>query len=162
MLTLAALESELLNRTGGKIDKAKLSTGPGYSCLADASPRAYLAFPLALGAASLRPSKLPTASPLALTDADLAAVGVAFDASVPQILDVAELRIYETIVGRWDRPDEQSGPDYQLWERMMADLQVAIDKKRAWLKLQYGIGLSPLKRGTIDLAIAQAPGSSEY
>ena len=162
MLTIAALEAELVDRCGGKIDKAKLSAAPGYSCAADASPRRYLAFPLALGAASLRPAKLPTADPLALTDADLTAAGDAFDGFAPWLLDVAELRLYETILGRWDKPDQQVGIDNQKWQSMMTDLQNTIDKKRDWLKAQYGIGATTLKTGRIDLAISRSCRRTEF
>jgi hypothetical protein len=142
--TLADLEAELIHRAGPRIDRVRLPPD-GTSCLTDASPRPYLGGALAEGA---RDAGLALAGPFRVTDADLAALS---DAAAPKLADLAELRLYLTMRGRWSKVDTTTGTDSQKWSQFADELDAIIKDLRAALQAKYGYGLGTLMAGRIRL-----------
>jgi hypothetical protein len=103
--TIAQLESVLLARTRGVWVLSGVSEDPD----ADASPRVYLADPIAY---AIRKSGGTTASPFAPATADLATVAAD---KVDQCLDLAELRSLDNGLGNWTQTDHAEGPLSQKW-----------------------------------------------
>ena len=141
--TLAALEGALIARQGGRIDLVELAGPAPASCRADTSPRAYLAGPLAEACAFVG---IATASPLAVATADLASIPDGSTASallVAKILDVAELKLMESILGNLDAVNESAngkGLQYGSWADGLLKL---IEYKTAKCR-RFGYGLSPM------------------
>lgn len=92
-------------------------------------------------------------SPVAVTDADLAGVA---DRHLPQLVDVAELRTLENILGNRASPDQMADTDNQQWHGKFYDsLEATIARKRKQCERQYGYGLSSLSGGRIGLDFAE-------
>jgi hypothetical protein len=143
-LTRAAVETILVQRTGRRLDFVGLP-GTGHTAGTDTPPRSYLSDALASAVRSLG---LTLADPTTVVDGDL--ISVTTGDQVDQLLDVAELRILETILGNWDKFDQTKGMDGQYLGRMADSLQKAIDALRKRIQVKYGIGLGTLRGGGIS------------
>ena len=144
VLTSANFDFLLLRRTAKKLAYAGLdsATADGSNAdLADGKVEGY------------RSLGLTPASPLNLVDADLAGVA---DPCVPQLLDVAELRTLENILGNRSSPDQMADTDNQQWHGKFYDsLEATVARKRKQCERQYGYGLSSLTPGVLDLGFAE-------
>lgn len=101
----------------------------------------------------LRSLGLAPASPVAVVDADLAGVA---DCDVPQLLDVATLRLNETILGNRASPDQMADTDNQQWHGKFYDsLEATTERLRRQCERQYGYGLAPLTPGVFDLGFQE-------
>jgi hypothetical protein len=107
-----------------------------------------LADPLREGLASLG---LGVADLAQVTDADLLPVGP-IDAS--QLLDVAELRALESILGNRASPDQKAIDSQLLHGRFYAQLERTTARKRLQVERQYGIGVATISAGVLDLGLA--------
>jgi hypothetical protein len=142
VLTLAALQGVLYLRRGKFL--AKLWP----SAVDASSSAAYLADPIAYG---LRQTGYSVADPFAPVDADLAAVALT---DIDQVADVSELRLLESLVGNWLKPDAQMGQDKQMWGSLLVELRQLLQDKAAACKSQYGQGLMGLTPCSLDLGFA--------
>jgi hypothetical protein len=143
-LTSANFDQLLINRLAVKLAYAGLdsTTVDGTNpSLADGRVDAF------------RSLGLTPASVMNLVDADLAGVA---DASIPQLLDVAELRTLENILGNRASPDQMADTDNQQWHGKFYDsLEKTVERKRKQVERQYGYGLSTLTPGVFDLGFAE-------
>jgi hypothetical protein len=139
-LARAQADALLLARCRGKLEFVGLSTTPSAGAVA------CLTGPLLEG---LRACGLAPADPTAVADADLAALA---DADVPRLLDAAELRALEDVLGQWDRADQTAGPSNSFsFGSFYAALEKTVERKRAELQRRYGVGLSTVVGGRLDL-----------
>lgn len=92
------------------------------------------------------------ASVASVTDADLA--GVATD-DLDALLDLAELRALESALGNLDVVDVAVGPERESLGQLGGRLEKAIERKRAQVQREHGIGASTLTAGTIRLGFQQ-------
>lgn len=143
-LTSANFDQILLSRTAAKLSYAKLNstlddgTNPA---LADGKVEGF------------RSLGLIPASPLNLVDADL--TGVA-DVQLPQLLDIAELRTLENILGNRAAPDQMADTDNQQWHGKFYDsLEKTVERKSKRCLNRYGYGLASLTPGVFDLGFAE-------
>ncbi len=128
-LTRAQAETLLVARCG------KLLAAVGLDGTTVDGTNAALTDPLA---EALRSLEIAPASPAAVTTQDLAGVD---DASVPQLLDVAELRALETVLGNWTDPDQTAGQDNrQDLGRLRDSLEKSLARKSARAESLYGYG----------------------
>lgn len=139
-VTLASVESTLVLRCGPRL------TLVGLDIVTLAGRTATLADPIA---SSLRSLGVDLANPLAPTDADFATIA---DPQVSQLLDIAELRCLETVLGNLTMTNEQVGVDKQDWAKYAENLQAAIET----LRTLYGIGVTAPTIGTIGLNFAES------
>ncbi len=98
--TIAEIEAEIVDRTGGLLIVAEISQTPKT----DASPRAYLASPIGY---AIRKSGGSTAGVRNPTTSDLLTVDLA---KLDQLYDLAELRTIDNALGNWTQPDQTEGP----------------------------------------------------
>ena len=102
----------------------------------------------ALGSLGLAPAGL---APVA--DADLAAVGPAMLAA---LVDLAELRALESVLGNWTEPDQVADTDNsQALGKLRDSLEKTVARKRLQVERAYGIGLPELAAGVLDLGFAE-------
>jgi hypothetical protein len=87
-----------------------------------------------------------------VTDADLAGLPAA---EIPLFLDVAELRLLESILQNCDEADQKQNSDEQDWGKFAADLGNQIEKKRQWLLQRYLFGVPRLDVGTLSLEFVE-------
>ena len=88
-----------------------------------------------------------------VADADLLAVPAT---QLPQLLDVAELRGLETVLGNWDEPDQMADTDNsQSLGKLYDSLEKTVARKQALIQRLYGIGLGTLTAGVLDLGFAE-------
>lgn len=143
-LTSANLDYLLLKRTAKKLAYAGLDsvTATGMNTdLIDGKVE------------GLRSLGIAPASPVAVTDLDLAGVA---DFQIPQLIDIAELRTLENILGNRASPDQMADTDNEQWHGKFYDsLEATIARKRLQAQKQYGYGLSPLVAGVFDMGFAE-------
>jgi len=129
-LTRAQAETLLVARCG------KLLAAVGLDGTTVDGTNAALTDPLA---EALRSLAIAPASPAAVTTQDLAGVA---DASVPQLLDVAELRALETALANWTDPDQVAGQDNrQDLGRLRDSLEKTVARKSERARSLYGYGV---------------------
>jgi hypothetical protein len=103
--------------------------------------------PIAAGLASLGVA----AAGLAVADPDLLAVD---SIAARQLLDVAELRALESILGNKASPDQRALNSYLYEGRFYAQLQKTIAYKNSQVEREYGIGVPTVSAGVLDLGFA--------
>ena len=70
------------------------------------------------------------------------------------LLDLAELRLLQNVLGNFDAVDTTVGPRTEKLSQLRDGLEVRIDKLSAAISSDYGIGGTALQAGTIGLDIA--------
>ena len=85
-----------------------------------------------------------------IQDSDLTGVE-----NVLELIDLAELRLLENILGNMDMVDISIGDRSERLSQFTADLAKAIERKQATIEKQYGIGLGSLSAGVISLDFQQ-------
>jgi hypothetical protein len=143
-LTRAKLERVLLRRCGTLLS----AVGLDGTTRSGANPD--LDDPIAAGLLSLALAPLDPTEP---ADADLAGVT---GATLPQLLDVAELRCLESVLGHWDQPDQQAGMDNQGLGRLRVSVEARAGRLEDRLRRLYGHGVAPVAGGVLDLDFAQS------
>jgi hypothetical protein len=141
-LTKADLDAELVDRAGGLLAFVGRSVD-----VTGANPATV--GPLREGLASLG---LGTASFGAIADADLAAVA---PANVQQLIDVAEYRLLQNVLGWLTKVDQSIGMGSQSLGQVRRDLLQTLRSLSDTLRAQYGYGLGTLAGGSVDLGFAQ-------
>lgn len=136
--TKAQADAELVDRCGGILSAA------GRSVAVDGTN------PQTVGPLreSLAVLGYQTASFGAVTDADLAQSP---NAGVPQLLDVAELRLLRNALGWYTKVDQQVGQDAKRLSQLRTDLLASIKDVEARCKALYGYGLGSVVGGAVDL-----------
>jgi hypothetical protein len=141
-LTKAALDAELVDRCGGLLAFVGLPT------VANGTNPATIG-PIREGLASLG---LTLADFAAVADADLAAVTTT---SIPQLVDVAEYRLLQNILGWLTKVDQTIGMGSQSLGQVRRDLLQSLKSMQESLRVQYGYGLGTPSGGSVDLGFAQ-------
>jgi hypothetical protein len=90
-----------------------------------------------------------------ITDADLAGVS-----EVDQLLDLAELRTLDNILGNLALVDITLGPRKESLSQLASALEKRIARLHSYIELEYGIGMAELTGGVIELGFAEH--SDEY
>jgi hypothetical protein len=106
---------------------------------------------------ALRKLGYTVASITAVADTDLD--DVATD-DHDKLLDVAELRTLETILGNLDDVDLRVGPRDEAFNQLADRLEKAIERKRTYLVREYGFG-AELEEGLITLAFQEQNDSDD-
>ncbi len=130
--TRAEISDILVGRATGLIVVTGVSADPA----ADASPRAYTDDPIAY---AVRKSGGSTASLLAATDAEIAAVETGKE---DQVLDIAELRFLDNLIGRWTKANQSRGPITQSLGDLGKFYQDRADSLREKVKEVYAVDAS--------------------
>jgi hypothetical protein len=141
-LTRANVETILVKRCGALMTAAGLAT-------TYAGANADLNDPIGY---AIRKCGGAVASVAAVADSDLA--GISAD-KYDQLLDLAELRTLESIVGNLDDVNITVGPHSEQLADLSARVQKRIETKRAEIQKEYGIGAGALEAGVIGLDFMQ-------
>lgn len=143
--TRAQVEQVLVRRCGRQLALVGLD---GATC---DGTNPDLADPVAVALAALG---LWAADPAAAVDADLAPLG---PMQLAALLDLAEVRALESVLGNWDQPDQVADTNNeQGLGRLRDSLERTVARKRLQLERQYGLGLPELSAGVLDLGFAEA------
>jgi hypothetical protein len=142
-ITRINLETVLIGRIG------PMFTAVGLDGTTTNGTNAALVDPIRSGLASL---SLAPAIFATITDADLALVA---DRDTPQLIDVAELQARRNALDASLDVDEQVDRDGQKLSQLATRWEKRIETMEARLRLVYGIGLSSLIAGTINLGFAE-------
>lgn len=128
-LTRPQAEAILVARCG------KLLASVGLDGTTVDGTNAALTDPLAEG---LRQLAIAPASPAAVTTSDLSGVA---DADAAELLDVAELRALETVLGNWVDADQVAGQDNrQDLGKLRDSVEKSLARKAARAESLYGYG----------------------
>jgi hypothetical protein len=146
-LTRAVLESILIRRCGRRMAFAKLDG------ITQNGTNLDLNDPIREGLDSIG---VTAANAINVADSDLATIS---GKRLSQILDVAELRVLESILGNWDEFDQARGIDRQDLGKMGEAIRTRVNDLQARLMKLYGVGLGSLRGGGITLR--QAVSSDE-
>lgn len=101
--------------------------------------------------AALRKAGYTVSNIASVANADLAAVVVG---DYDKVLDLAELRTLESILGNLDDVDIKLGPRSESLSQLAAMLEKRIDRLQDKVEEEHGIGLSSLQAGVIALDFA--------
>lgn len=137
-LTRAHVESELVLRAG------RLLAVVGLDGATVDGTNLTLNGPLRAGLESLA---IPPVA-WTVTDTDLAAVD---PGDVSQLLDVAELRTLQNVLGNMDEPDQQNGQDQQQWGAMAQRVQKTVTELADRCAKRYGLYAPSLAIGVIEM-----------
>lgn len=140
--TKAQADVELVDRCGGILASA------GRSTVTDGTNPNTVG-PLREALASLGYS---VASFGAVTDADLSAVA---DSQIPQLLDVAELRLLRNAWGWYSKVDQRISLGQQALGQIRSGLQATILELAERCRRVYGYGHGTIAGGAVDLGFAQ-------
>lgn len=99
------------------------------------------------------------ADPTSPADADLAALATA---DLDQLLDVAEYRCLQSVLGNLDEVNEQAGTDRKDFGQFAAALQVTIAALLTSLQQTYGVGLMAPSIGTLDYNFAESGDPADW
>ena len=124
-LTRANAEVELVGRAKGKMELVGMA-------VTVVGTNADLNGPLA---SALRKMGIAPASPITVTDTDLANLT---DADIDEYLDRAELRLLENIHRNYTLVDIKSGPQDEKLSQIAAQLEKAIETLSAKIRSEYG------------------------
>ena len=124
-LTSAYAETELVSRAKGKMELVGMA-------VTVVGTNADLNGPLST---ALRKMGLAPASPITVTDTDLANLT---DADIDEYLDRAELRLLENIHRNYTLVDIKSGPQDEKLSQIAAQLEKSIELLSAKIKSEYG------------------------
>jgi hypothetical protein len=75
--------------------------------------------------------------------------------NVLELIDLAELRVLENIHGNMDMVDISVGDRSERLSQFTAEVEKAIERKRAQIEREYGIGLGSLSGGVVSLDFQQ-------
>lgn len=87
-----------------------------------------------------------------VADGDLSAISTG---DYDELLDVAELRLLENILGNFDDVNTTTGGISEALGQLGSRVEAAIATKREQIQKDYGRGRGKLKAGTIGLDFAQ-------
>lgn len=135
-LTRAAIEKSLVSRARRRMEFVSFS-------VAFDGGNADLNDPIAT---ALQRTGITPADITDIQDSDLATVE-----NVLKLIDLAELRLLENILGNVDAVDVTEGPRSVRYSQFSTSLENAIKEKRAAVEKEYGIGLMELGAGVVDL-----------
>ena len=142
-LTRANVESILVQRVGAWLTKASLATTSAGSNQSLNDPIGY----------GIRIAGGTVTSYALVADADVATVA---DADLDKMLDVAELRALENILGNLVLVDAKAGPVEAKSSQFATLLERTINRLRAQLAIRYGIEASAtMTTGVITLGFAE-------
>lgn len=144
-LTRANLESILIRRTGKRMTFVALDGTTATGANADLNDPIRSA---------LRALGYAVASATAVADADLSPVDSDDEEA---LIDVAELRTLESILGNCDMVNLRVGQRDEALSDFAASLEKAIARKSADVKARHGIGLTSLTGGAINLDFQEEP-----
>jgi hypothetical protein len=88
----------------------------------------------------------------AVADADLASVATT---NYDELLDLAELRALETILGNLDDVNIKIGPRSEDLSDLARQVEKRLELQRKKVELEYGYGVGTLEAGVITLEIAE-------
>lgn len=142
-VTRANIESVLIRRVG------RLLTAAGLDGTTINGTNADLNDPIS---SALRVLNYTVSSIASVTDTDLLPVT---DAHINYLLDVAELRTLESILGNLDLVDIRVGPRSESLSQLADQVQKAIERKTRHITRMYGVGLGGLVAGKIALSFQQ-------
>ena len=140
-ITRAQCEQELVRRAKKKmlaVDMSVVVDGTNDD----------LSGPLAFAA---RVVGLTLASPITVTTAELANLS---DDDIDELLDRAELRLFENIEGNIDTVDIKLGPHWEAKNQLAEQLQKKITSLRAAISSKYGDDTGTLTAGSLLLDFA--------
>lgn len=138
------IEKVLIRRCGRQMAYAKMDATTEDGTNVDLSD------PIATGLGSL--GYVP-GDPSSVTDGDLSSVQ---SADFNQLLEVAEWRCLESVLGNRASPDQMADTDNQQWHgKFFEALDKRVARLRKQIEDQYGVGLSPLHVGVLDLGFAE-------
>lgn len=152
MITRAALESELVERTRSLLVRVGLSDDPS----SDPSPRSYLGGPILSAALE---SGGTAAVPGTIDDADLAGLA---DSDWNKVCDVAHLRLLEKCLDNWDLFTNAATDRSVSYGEGRTALAQRIADLRKYLQTKYQIGISPARTGWIELGYAGGESTAEF
>jgi hypothetical protein len=140
-LTRAALESILIRRCGRRMAFANLDGITANGTNLDLND------PIREGLLSL---DISAVNPVQVADSDFVNVQ---GPQVSQILDVAELRVLESILGNWDEFDQAHGIDRQDLGKMGEAIRARINDLQKKVLLYYGLRPSLESSGPMDWSV---------
>lgn len=138
----ANVEAILVKRTGPLLTRVGMA-------VTFAGANADLNDPIGWG---LRQAGYTVADISVVTDADL--VGLA-TADTDKFLDLAELRVLQTISGNWAGVDTQLGPRSESLNQFRIAIEERIDRKQKQIEQLYGIGTPTLEAGLLTIEFAE-------
>jgi hypothetical protein len=141
-LTKAALDAELVDRCGGLLAFVGRSTVPDGTNPATIGPIREGLASLGIGLASFG----------AVLDSDLLPVA---STDIAQLVDVAEYRLLQNILGWLTKVDQTIGMGSQSLGQVRRDLLQTLKSMQESLRVQYGYGLGTPSGGAVDLGFAQ-------
>ena len=143
-ITRVQVEQVLLDRCGKKLAIVGLDAAP------DGGARPGLSDPIASALAALN---VPVADFSRVADGDLAAL---VPGQIPALLDLAEVRALESVLGNWDECDQQADTNnQQMLGKLYDSIERTVARKRLQLERQYGFGAAELAAGVLDLGFAE-------
>lgn len=142
-LSRASVEGVLIRRCG------RILTAAGLDGTTASGANADLADPIS---SAVRQLGLSVATLGSVSDSDLA--GVATE-DLDALLDLAELRCYESALGNLDVVDVSVGPERESLGQLGARLEGLIERTRTKIQRAHGIGVATLTGGTIRLGFQQ-------
>lgn len=140
-ITLTLVETLLLKRSAGRMEAAGMDivTVPHNQDLLDPVLFALLCMDILPG------------DPLALTDADLAPIGLT---NIQELLDLSELRLLENVVGNLALVDISVGPRKENLSQMVEQTEKAIARLNTKIQNVYGLGIATIEGGVMSLDFA--------
>ena len=134
--TRAQVESMLVSRAGKRMTSVEFSTTVAGSNADLANPIAT-----ALVGMGITPANITNPS-----DTDLLAVD-----DISELMDRAELRLLQNIMGNLDAVDISVGPRRESYSQFGTALDKAIERLQAQIAALYGVGRGTLTAGNISL-----------
>ena len=147
-VTRANVENVLVKRAGALMTKASMDGTTVDGTNED------LADPIAWG---LRVAGYTSAD---ITNPTTAEVAAAED-DIDEVVDYAELRTMENVLGNLDDVDTTVGPRSESLSQLAEQVQKRLDTLLARVKDTYGYGASPLTTGTITYEFAEHQSGSD-
>lgn len=143
-ITRANAEAEIVARVGAWMTAAGLAV---TTAGANASLNSPIGWAIRLSGGSV-------SAPALITSTDVQTVA---DADLDKFYDLAELRTLETVLSNYTGVDKKAGP-VELKSSQMGDRLLAVlDRKRAQIAADYGIG----SYGAFSVALTRTDGYSE-
>ena len=137
-ITLTQVETLLLKRAAGRMQEA----GMNYTLIPN-NPDLVDPIVFALLCMDIVP-----ASPIALTDSDVSGVA---DTDISKLLDLAEMRLLENIVGNLALVDITVGPRKEALNQLVDQTEKAIARLSSRIATMYGFGVGALDSGVVSL-----------
>ena len=147
-LTREQAEFVLVVRTKSLLAEAELSDSAG------ANPDLNDPLAWALMRLDIEPGNIT-----AVADSDLASLA---GDQVNAFLDLAELRLLQTVYQRLTRVDITVGPRSERYDQLAQRIQKAIEGRRKDIAVDHGIGLGTLDAGVISLDFMAKDTDGDY